>query len=207
MASYNEIVLEISEAVKIIDFREEFMKQNATKLLFPTVTKSLLEETDEREAEIVRQVTNWRIVNRHLVGHYGGPSGAYIVPNGAGGTNILGPDASIVLIQRFNMIKYKTVCMFLHHLFDFYLFLKFIIVELRSDSDSSLGVHEKMMDWMKGGVDEGMLVDPFTSMVKVYTRDAITNTIYCHEHHNCNRTTNIASRVLLGFVLSLYDIF
>ncbi|POG80038.1 hypothetical protein GLOIN_2v1835889 [Rhizophagus irregularis DAOM 181602=DAOM 197198] len=123
MASYNEIVLEISEAVKIIDFREEFMKQNATKLLFPTVTKSY-----EREAEIVRQVTNWRIVNRHLVGHYGGPSGAYIVPNGAGGTNILGPDASIVLIQRFNMIKYKTVCMFLHHLFDFYLFLKFIIV-------------------------------------------------------------------------------
>ncbi|CAB4394483.1 unnamed protein product [Rhizophagus irregularis] len=97
MASYNEIVLEISEAVKIIDFREEFMKQNATKLLFPTVTKSY-----EREAEIVRQVTNWRIVNRHLVGHYGGPSGAYIVPNGAGGTNILGPDASIVLIQRWN---------------------------------------------------------------------------------------------------------
>ncbi|CAB4423513.1 unnamed protein product [Rhizophagus irregularis] len=56
-----------------------------------------------------------------------------------------------------------------------------------------------MMDWMKGGVDEGMLVDPFMSMVKVYTRDAITNTIYCHEHHNCNRTTNIVSRVLLGF--------
>ncbi|EXX58566.1 hypothetical protein RirG_196800 [Rhizophagus irregularis DAOM 197198w] len=42
MASYNEIVLEISEAVKIIDFREEFMKQNATKLLFPTVTKSCI---------------------------------------------------------------------------------------------------------------------------------------------------------------------
>ncbi|CAB4423512.1 unnamed protein product [Rhizophagus irregularis] len=100
MASYNEIVLEIAEAVKIIDFREEFMKQNATKLLFPTVTKSY-----EREAEIVRQVTNWRIVNRHLVGHYGGPSGAYIVPNGAGGTNILGPDASIVLIQRWNHYK------------------------------------------------------------------------------------------------------
>jgi hypothetical protein len=50
------------------------------------------------------------------------------VPDGAGGTNVLGPDASVVLTQRFNMIKYKTVCMFLHHLFDFYLFLKFIIV-------------------------------------------------------------------------------
>ncbi|CAB4475908.1 unnamed protein product [Rhizophagus irregularis] len=72
MASYNEIVLEISEAVKIIDFREEFMKQNATKLLFPTYWKKL---------------------------------GAYIVPNGAGGTNILGPDASIVLIQRWNHYK------------------------------------------------------------------------------------------------------
>ena len=29
---------------------------------------------DEREAEIVGQVRNWRVVNRHLVGHYGGPS-------------------------------------------------------------------------------------------------------------------------------------
>ncbi|GBC41518.2 hypothetical protein GLOIN_2v1835889 [Rhizophagus irregularis DAOM 181602=DAOM 197198] len=113
-----KIVLEISEAVKIIDFREEFMKQNATKLLFPTYWKKLKNFLTtfpdffllyrinyEREAEIVRQVTNWRIVNRHLVGHYGGPSGAYIVPNGAGGTNILGPDASIVLIQRWNHYK------------------------------------------------------------------------------------------------------
>ena len=50
------------------------------------------------------------------------------MPDGAGGTNIMDPDASIVLTQRFNMIKYKTVCMFLHHLFDFSLFPKFIIV-------------------------------------------------------------------------------
>ncbi|CAB4475909.1 unnamed protein product [Rhizophagus irregularis] len=112
MASYNEIVLEISEAVKIIDFREEFMKQNATKKIFSQhfqISSYCIELIviiiTIKEAEIVRQVTNWRIVNRHLVGHYGGPSGAYIVPNGAGGTNILGPDASIVLIQRWNHYK------------------------------------------------------------------------------------------------------
>ena len=61
-----------------------------------------------------------------------------------------------------------------------------------------------MVNWMIGGVDvsrlisggyfanllikyyqhlsrtEGMSIDPFTNIVKVYTRDLTTNTINCH---------------------------
>ncbi|RIA92671.1 hypothetical protein C1645_764451 [Glomus cerebriforme] len=80
------------------------------------------------------------------------------------------------------------------------------VVEIRSDSDSASRVHDKMLDWMIGGVDEAISIDPFTNIVKVYTRDLATNTVTCHEHHNCTRTTRIASQVLPGFVLSLYDI-
>ncbi|RIA94600.1 hypothetical protein C1645_759709, partial [Glomus cerebriforme] len=90
--------------------------------------------------------------------------------------------------------------------FDFPRVAPNFVIEIRSDSNSALGVHERMLDWMIGGVDEGISIDPFTNIVKVYTRDLTTNTITRHEHHNCTRATRIASQVLPGFVLDLYDI-
>ncbi|CAG8725275.1 7384_t:CDS:2, partial [Funneliformis caledonium] len=40
-----------------------------------------------------------------------------------------------------------------------------------------------MNKWMFGGVDEGISIDPYTRMVKVYSRDANTNRIICQETH------------------------
>ncbi|GBB93028.1 hypothetical protein RclHR1_00210024 [Rhizophagus clarus] len=54
--------------------------------------------------EIVGQVINWRDLNRNLVGHAGGPSGVYKVPDGAGGFNLMNSNASVVLISRWNAL-------------------------------------------------------------------------------------------------------
>ena len=41
MASYKEIILEKAEAAKIIDFRQELLEQNATKVIVPNCSEEL----------------------------------------------------------------------------------------------------------------------------------------------------------------------
>ncbi|CAG8717559.1 4159_t:CDS:1, partial [Ambispora leptoticha] len=50
---------------------------------------------------------------------------------------------------------------------------------------------------------EGISIDLFTNIIRVYTLDVNTNTIICQEILNCTSATQIPSPLLPGLVLSM----
>ncbi|RHZ43303.1 hypothetical protein Glove_197g106 [Diversispora epigaea] len=152
-------------------------------------------KTNQIETCIVKQVTSWCDNNENMIGHCGGPTGCFILPNG----DVLGPDASVVLYDRWNVLsedeKDETFPQVTPN----------FIVELRSKSSSSPSCHRKMLRWMDGGAEEGFLIDPIADpqTVKIYTHDANTNKIIWQDHI---KPQTITSQVLTGFTMNMQRI-
>ncbi|CAG8720347.1 11297_t:CDS:2, partial [Ambispora leptoticha] len=168
--------------------------------LIPVLKETNKKCLDAKEFDIIGQLYVWCRANRNLVGQGGASQGAFRVPNGRGGFNILGPDASVVLSPRWNAFlanqpskrpgepNYPEVT-------------PNFIIEIRSESDTALDVDRKMNLWMRGGAEGRISIDPFTNIIRVYTLDVNTNTIIYREILNCTSATQIPSQLLPGFVL------
>ncbi|RHZ44301.1 hypothetical protein Glove_743g4 [Diversispora epigaea] len=153
-------------------------------------------KTSQKKAEIIRQVVNWCNANENLIGHYSSSRGVYTLSNG----NMLGSDTSVVLCTRWNALsndeKKKAFPQVSPN----------FIVELHSGINSLQYVHKKMEQWIKGGVDEGILIDSISnpSTVRMYTCDNTnSNIVIWQEFVN---PQIIASQILPGFVMDIQEI-
>ncbi|NJM46954.1 MAG: Uma2 family endonuclease [Alkalinema sp. RU_4_3] len=84
-------------------------------------------------------------------------SAGFTLPNGA----IRGPDAAWILSDRWDALSAKQQASFAPIVPDF-------VVELRSSSDTLVGLQEKMVEYIANGVRLGLLIDRKNHTVHVY---------------------------------------
>ena len=112
-------------------------------------------ESGIRDLSVAAQLYNWTQTNRK--GKAAGPSGGYILPNGANRA----PDAAwlspeqLASITPEQMKKFPPVC-------------PFFVVEVLSPSDSLKQTKNKMDEYIANGAKLGWLIDPDKKQVHVY---------------------------------------
>jgi Uma2 family endonuclease len=111
--------------------------------------------TGARNNEIGRQLSNWARQDKRGVAF--DSSTGWVLPNGARRS----PDAAWIMKTRIKDLdpaafsRYWPVCP------DF-------VVELRSQSDRSRKLREKMREWLDNGAQLAWLIDPETRTVEIY---------------------------------------
>jgi Uma2 family endonuclease len=88
------------------------------------------------------------------------PSAGFRFPNGA----IRSPDTAWIRSDRWNALSPKQQASFAPIVPDF-------VIELRSSSDTLLGLQEKMQEYIEQGVRLGLLIDRKYRKVHVYRPD------------------------------------
>ncbi|CAB4418876.1 unnamed protein product [Rhizophagus irregularis] len=129
-------------------------------------------------------------IENSTVGSSISSQGCFTLLNG----DILGPTFAVVLTARFlNNEEYPPVA-------------PNFVIELCSQSDSPQYVHNKMLRWINGGVEEGWLIDRFANPpeVRIYTFNVNTNQVTWQTLLN---PTQITSQVLSEFVMNTQNIF
>lgn len=112
-------------------------------------------ETDFRNVEIIRQLSNWAITDGR--GFASGDNTEFFLANGAA----RGPDAAWIHANRLEQFSRREKRRFLHLCPDF-------VVELVSPSDRLSKVKAKMREWIENGATLGWLVDPDRRTVHIY---------------------------------------
>lgn len=116
-------------------------------------------------------------------------STGFVLPNGA----IRSPDLSWIKHERWNALTAQQRAKFAHICPDF-------VVELRSKSDSSTKLQDKMQEYIENGVSLGWLIDPTEKRVYVYRAEKEVETL--------ENPAEISGEPLLkGFVLNLKEIW
>jgi Uma2 family endonuclease len=139
----------------------DFCQQNPDKRFERTAEGELIimppsgGDAGFQDAEVSRQLGNWaRAVGK---GKASGPSGGYILPNGANRA----PDASWISPEQMATLtaeqrkKLLPLC-------------PFFLIEVLSPSDSLKKLQEKMEEYMANGCQLGWLIDPSKTQVHVY---------------------------------------
>ncbi|MBY0505918.1 MAG: Uma2 family endonuclease [Bryobacteraceae bacterium] len=103
-------------------------------------------ETDAQNMMIVVQLSKWNVESGR--GVVNGPSGGFLLPNGARRA----PDAAWTSRQRFG--RRPGVPEF--------------VIELLSPSDRLNQAEAKMLEWLSNGVELGWLIDPGARTVRIY---------------------------------------
>lgn len=111
--------------------------------------------TGVRQAEIGGQLRTW--AKRDGTGVSIGPSGGFLLPNGA----MRAADAVWVRRDRLNAFSAEEREKFLPICPDF-------VIELRSPSDRLRTLQDKMAEWIANGAKLGWLIDPRPRHVYVY---------------------------------------
>ena len=111
--------------------------------------------TGWRNSRLVTQLTIWADLDGS--GVVFDSSTGFVLPNGA----IRSPDASWVKKSRLEVLTSKQKKQFLPLCPDF-------VIELRSPSDSTNDLQDKMQEYIGNGVRLGWLIDPETQRVYVY---------------------------------------
>jgi Uma2 family endonuclease len=112
-------------------------------------------ESSNQSGEAFRQLANWARRDRH--GRTFDASVAFVLPT----TAILSPDAAWVSNTRLSALskdqlrKFPPVC-------------PELIVEIMSPSDRLKSTQEKMLEWMRAGVELAWLIDPDAKTVYIY---------------------------------------
>ncbi|RIB18761.1 hypothetical protein C2G38_2084830, partial [Gigaspora rosea] len=141
------------------------------------------------ECEIIGQIACWRNDNKNFVGITSASQGAFRLlkledPNYPNKRTVLSPDSKKIL---FPPVAPNS------------------IIELRSKYDSVQLLHEKMLKWVKAGVDEAISID-FNidqSEVRIYSFDPDANKVVWNPKKD---SVEVKSRVLEGLVLNMQEI-
>jgi Uma2 family endonuclease len=144
-------------------------------------------ETSGSNSEIDYQLRHWAKNDKR--GKCFDSSGGYVLPNGARRS----PDASWVSKMRISQLDRASRRGFYHLSPDF-------LIELKSASDRSRTLHNKMLEYIANGTQLGWLIDPSKRSVTVYrpNRDPETHT----------GITSIAGEdPVAGFVLDLTEVW
>jgi Uma2 family endonuclease len=112
-------------------------------------------DTGNRNFKISQQVGNW--ADEDGTGEVFDSSAGFTLPNGA----TRSPDTSWVLSSRWNALSPQQQASFAPIAPDF-------VIELRSSSDTLLGLQEKMQEYVEQGVRLGLLIDRKNRKVHVY---------------------------------------
>jgi Uma2 family endonuclease len=112
-------------------------------------------DTGNRNLKISQQVANW--ADEDGTGEVFDSSAGFTLPNGA----TRSPDTSWVLSSRWNALSPQQQASFAPIAPDF-------VIELRSSSDTLLGLQEKMQEYVEQGVRLGLLIDRKNRKVHVY---------------------------------------
>ncbi len=112
-------------------------------------------DTGNRNFKISQQVGNW--ADTDGTGEVFDSSAGFTLPNGA----TRSPDTSWILVDRWNVLTPAQQASFAPIVPDF-------VIELRSSSDTLLGLQEKMQEYIDQGVRLGLLIDRKNRTVHVY---------------------------------------
>jgi Uma2 family endonuclease len=115
-------------------------------------------DTGNRNLKISQQVGNW--ADEDGTGEVFDSSAGFTLPNGA----MRSPDTSWVQSSRWNALSPEQQASFAPIAPDF-------VIELRSSSDTLLGLQEKMQEYGEQGVRLGLLIDRKSRKVHVYRPD------------------------------------
>jgi Uma2 family endonuclease len=121
-------------------------------------------DTGNRNLKISQQVANWADVDG--TGEVFDSSAGFTLPNGA----TRSPDTSWILADRWNALSPEQQASFAPIVPEF-------VIELRSSSDTLLGLQEKMQEYIEQGVRLGLLIDRKNRTVHVY-RPALAPEIF-----------------------------
>jgi Uma2 family endonuclease len=115
-------------------------------------------KTGVRNANLTIQLGTWAITDGS--GLSCDSSTIFALPNGARRS----PDASWVKLEKLDNLSERQMEGFAPICPDF-------VVELRSPSDRSATLHDKMLEYIANGASLGWLIDPFKRRVYVYKPD------------------------------------
>lgn len=116
-------------------------------------------DTGNRNFKIAVQLGSW--AERDGTGEGFDSSSGFILPNGA----TRSPDASWIKLDRWNALSNKQKASFAPICPDF-------VVELKSSSDSLVGLKEKMEEYIDNGLQLGLLIDRKKRTVHIYRPDS-----------------------------------
>lgn len=114
-------------------------------------------ESDEVAAAIIAQLSNW--VRPRKLGRVTASSAGFRLPNAD--EDVRAPDASFIRADR---LKRTTP--------DYAQLLPDLIFEVKSKSDSLTKLRQKIQDFLALGTQVGVLVDPRTRTMEVYSPSA-----------------------------------
>ncbi|CAG8798441.1 11246_t:CDS:2, partial [Dentiscutata erythropus] len=153
-------------------------------------------ESSYRELNINCQIGYWCDANESLVGISSSSQGAFRLlklenPDSPNKPTILSPDTAVILKDRWDSLSNEA------RNETFPSVSPNFIIELRSPIDSSQNLHQKMMRWVKAGVDEGISIDLITNPpeVRTYTFNPDANKIIWKTQVNPDQ---VESEVLKG---------
>ena len=144
-------------------------------------------ETGERNFNLTGMFHAW--VRTDGTGKGFDSSTGFILPNGAERS----PDLAWVRVSRWNALTERQREGFAPLCPDF-------VVELRSPSDSLIGLQAKMEEYIQNGAELGWLIDPFEKKVYVYRPQA---QVECLD----NPATVSGEPLLQGFVLDVRELW
>lgn len=144
-------------------------------------------DTGNRNIKISQQVANWS--DQDGTGEAFDSSSGFTLPNGA----TRSPDASWIRLDRWNALTDEQKASFAPICPDF-------VVELRSSSDTLIGLQTKMQEYIENGATLGFLIDRKNRTVHVYRRDRAPEILE-------NPETVSADPELPGFALRMANIW
>ncbi|WP_068816201.1 Uma2 family endonuclease [Phormidesmis priestleyi] len=115
-------------------------------------------DTGNRNMKISQQVANW--AEQDGTGEVFDSSAGFTLPNGA----TRSPDACWIKLERWNRLTDQQKASFAPICPDF-------VVELRSSSDTLIGLQAKMQEYIENGAVLGFLIDRKNRTVHSYRRD------------------------------------
>jgi Uma2 family endonuclease len=112
-------------------------------------------ESTYAEAEVARQLGNWAKQDGRGIGL--GPNGGIKLPDGS----TFAPDAYWITNEQWKAIPRKQRKKFAPIVPPF-------VIEVRSETDRKKDLHEKMLVYLRNGVELGWLIDPISHKASIY---------------------------------------
>lgn len=152
-----------------------------------TIMPPAFSDTGNRNFKISYQVGHW--AEEDGTGEAFDSSAGFTLPNGA----TRSPDTSWILADRWNALTPEEKASFAPIAPDF-------VIELRSASDTLVGLQEKMQEYIDNGVRLGLLIDRKSRRVHRYRPGQLPEILENPESVSCEPE-------LMGFVLKMAKIW
>ena len=148
-----------------------FCQQNANLRIEREADKTITimeptgNESGYYEMEVSSEVRNWAKIDKTGIAF--SPSTGFTMPTGA----VKAADAAWLPLDKWLQLPAADRKIFTHVCPEF-------VAEIRSESDKLPDLQDKMLEWVKNGVQLGWLIDPKTKTSYIYRADGSTETVY-----------------------------